>query len=109
MTTSLGRLVGAWGETIDTVERIGSGDGLVGTGLAPTMPTGRGETSPGGGGVRGARATEDPSASEAPQNLQNCELGSDPPRQRAQRRSMASGALFPSSMTREGEIGGAEP
>jgi hypothetical protein len=107
MTTRRARPADACGETIEMVERIGSGEGRAGTGLAPATPTGLGEMSGGGGGVRGASDTEDPSASEAPQNRQNCELGSEPPRQRAHSRSIASGALAPTSMTREGGIGGA--
>ena len=108
MTTMRARPAGACGETMDIVERIGRGEGRVGTGLAPATPTGRGEMSAGGGGggVRGASDTDDPSASDAPQNRQNCDVGSDPPRQRAQSRSIASGAPA-RSITRDDWIAGA--
>ena len=55
--------------------------------------------------MRGAREIEGASASEAPQKRQNCEVGSFPPRQRGQRRSIASGEGVPRSTTRAGAMG----
>jgi hypothetical protein len=60
----------------------------------------------GGGGVRGARAMEGASASEAPQKRQNCDVGSEPPRHLGQRRTIASPAGVPRSTTRAGAMGG---
>jgi hypothetical protein len=46
------------------------------------------------------------SASEAPQNRQNCAVCSEAPRQREQRRCIAGAGLTPSSTTRTGAMGG---
>ncbi len=61
--------------------------------------------SGGGGGVRGASEIDAASASEAPQKRQNCDVGSDPPRHRGQRRSIASAEGVPRSTTRAGAMG----
>jgi hypothetical protein len=59
----------------------------------------------GGGGVLGASEIDGPSAIAAPQKRQNADDGSDPPRQRGHRRSIASAWGAPRSTTRPGAIG----
>ncbi|HTB79204.1 MAG TPA: hypothetical protein VK762_38435 [Polyangiaceae bacterium] len=55
--------------------------------------------------MRGASAMDGASEIEAPQNRQNCDVGSLPPRHLGQRRSIASEAGAPRSTTRAGAMG----
>jgi hypothetical protein len=96
-------MAGPTGDVMATVGRTGVGEGRAGSGDADAPSFGSG-----GAGVRGASEIEAASAREAPQNRQNCECGSEPPRHRGQRRSIGSLAVgMPRSTTRPGAMGDA--